>query len=292
MSLRVPVATLRIFDAAARHQSFKAAALELSLTPSAVSHAVKRMEDSLGVPLFERSGRSLLLTPSGEALKAHTDRAFEELRVGLEMVSARRPQILRLHCAPSFAANWLTPRLSRFIAQHPEVELRLSAGVDYARFDTDEFDADIIYGPPRQKGLEVMPLCEEIVTPLCSPAMAERIKAVGDLLQQPLIQSEFKQVRWPEWFELNGIPRPSLPQGSRFDRSFLALTAAANGLGVALESTLLAETEIASGKLVQPLEGSTRPISYIGHHLVHPHAFRTRAPLRLFKEWIRAELRL
>lgn len=130
MSLRVPVATLRIFDAAARHQSFKAAALELGLTPSAISHAVKRMEDSLGVPLFERSGRSLLLTPSGETLKAHTDRAFEELRIGLEMVSARRPQILRLHCAPSFAAYWLTPRLSRFIAQHPEVELRLSAGVE------------------------------------------------------------------------------------------------------------------------------------------------------------------
>ncbi len=290
MTLKVPVATLRIFESAARWQSFHAAAQELGLTPSAISHAMKRMEDSLGIVLFEREGRSLRLTASGETLKLHASRAFEEMRLGLDMVSARKSHLLRLHSAPSFAANWLTPRLAGFLALHPEIEVRLSAGVDYARFDTDEFDADIVYGQPRQKGLDVTPLCEEAVTPLCSPKLAEHIHSVEDLLRHPLIQSEFKQIRWPQWLEANGAANAHVPLGSRFDRSFLALIAAANGLGVALESTLLAQADLAAGRLVEPLKDRNKPLTYIGHYFVCPRGQRPRAPLRLFRTWLLAEL--
>jgi len=290
MPFKVPIANFRVFEAAARRQSFHAAAAELNLTPSAVSHAIRRMEEALGVVLFERVGRGVSLSSEGQTLMGYTERAFEELQRGLEAVAIRAPRLLRLHCAPSFAAQWLTPRLARFFAQCPEVEVRLSAGVEYARFDTGEFDADIIYGLPRQEGLAVLPLREETVTPLCAPHIAESIESPTDLLRHPLIQSDNKQVRWPAWFALNGIAVPSLSRGSRFDRSFLAIAAAADGLGVALESTLLAEREMARGRLVAPLAGRAENIRYVGHHLVYPRPFEHRVQLRLFAQWLAREL--
>jgi len=267
---KVPIQTLRVFEAAARWQSFHAAASELNLTPSAISHTIRKMEEALGVLLFERVGRGVALSSEGQALLGYTERGFDELLRGLDAVSTRSPRLLRLHCAPSFAAQWLTPRLGRFFAQHTEIEMRLSAGVEYARFDTGEFDADIMYGHPRQEGLVVLPLKEETVTPLCAPHIAGEIESPADLLRYPLIQSDSKQVRWPAWFSVNGVAVPSISRGSRFDRSFLAIAAAADGLGIALESTLLAEREIARGRLIAPLAGRAQDIRYVGHHLVFP----------------------
>ena len=235
MPLKVPISTLRVFEAAARWQSFHAAASELNLTASAVSHSIRKMEEALGVVLFERIGRGVSLSSEGQTLMGYTERGFDELQRGLEAVSSRAPRLLRLHSGPSFAAQWLAPRLARFFVQCPDVEVRLSAGVEYARFDTGEFDADIMYGLPRQEGLVVLPLKEETVTPLCAPHIAETIESPTDLLRHPLIQSDNKQVRWPAWFALNGIAVPSTSRGLRFDRSFLAIAVAADGLGIALE---------------------------------------------------------
>src|ERR671928_669523 len=143
MPFKVPIATLRIFEAAARRQSFHAAATELNLTPSAVSHAIRKIEQALGVVLFERIGRGVTLSSEGQTLMGYTERAFDELQRGLEAVAGRAPRLLRLHCAPSFAAQWLTPRLADFLKQNPSIEVRLAAGTDYTRFNSDEFDADI-----------------------------------------------------------------------------------------------------------------------------------------------------
>ena len=149
----VPLSAIRVFEAAARRRSFKAAAEELNRSASAVSHGVRKLEESLGVALFARAGQGVALTASGEALLDHVGRALEALNRGLDLVASRGPQLLRLHCAPSFAAQWLTPRLARFLREHPGIEVRLAAGMDYARFTNDEFDADIVYGPPRAEGL-------------------------------------------------------------------------------------------------------------------------------------------
>lgn len=287
----VPLSAIRIFEAAARRRSFKAAAGELNLSPSAVSHALRKMEEALGVVLFERVGQGIVPTPAGEALCDHVGRAFAELNRGFDLVANRGPQLLRLHCAPSFAAQWLAPRLARFLSAHPGFEVRLAAGMDYARFITDEFDADIVYGPPRGEGLVRMPLGPETVTPLCDPARAARIREPADLLAQTLIQSDNKQVRWTHWFERNQLAaQPNA--GIRFDRSFLALAAAADGLGVALESTRLAEREVAAGRLVAPLAGRSQDISYVGHHFVCPADVRRRAPLRVFARWLAEELEI
>ena len=289
MLRNVSLSAVRAFETAARTGSFRAAALELNLSPSAISHAIVNLEQSLGAVLFDREGRAIHLTADGEQLMRHVGEAFEELRRGVDAVTNRGPQLLRLHCAPSFAAQWLSPRLAGFLAQHPKVCVRLAASTDYASFTNDEFDLDIVYGPPRNVG-RVIPLGEELITPICAPAMAETLRAPDDLLQMLLIQSDRKQVRWPDWFIENGLTPPSQQSGMRFDRSFLALAAAADGLGVALESTRLAERELAAGRLVAPLLETGRNIRYVGHYLIcSPTALRRRQVV-VFAKWLCAEL--
>jgi len=297
MRPHLPLSALRAFEAVARTGSFRAAAADLGLTPSAVSHAIRGLEALLAVRLFLRDGRGIRLTPQGETLMAHVERGFGELRLGIGAIAARGPERLRLHCAPSFAAQWLVPRLKRLLEEHPGLELRIAAGADYTRFQGDEFDADIVYGSPRPEqygaqvfqALAVLPLGVETVTPLCAPWLAGAIRTPRDLFGQTLIESVVKKVRWPDWFSAHGLIAPE-STGPRFDRSFLSLSAAAEGLGVALESLRFAERELASGRLVRPLAGVAEDVTYIGHWLVFPRARRYAPALRLFIEWLGREL--
>ncbi|MBK1661288.1 LysR family transcriptional regulator [Paracraurococcus ruber] len=296
MPPHLPLTALRAFEAAGRTGSFRAAAEDLGLTPSAVSHAIRGLERDLGARLFERDGRAIRLTPEGETLLRHVERGFGALQLGIGSVAARRPQLLRLHSAPSFAAQWLVPRLGRLLEDCPGLELRIAAGTDYTRFLADEFDADIVYGLPAaeqvgQSGTLVLPLGTEVVAPLCAPALAPSIRSPRDLLGQVLIESDNKRVRWPAWFAANGVPAPA-PRGPRFDRSFLSLSAASDGLGVALESTLLAERELAAGRLVRPLQGRCEDVVYTGHWLVFPRPRRYVRAMQLFLGWLGRELRL
>ncbi len=287
MSREVSLSSLRVFEAAARTRSFKLAAVDLSLTPSAVSHGVRKLERELGTTLFARDGRTVSLTHEGKVLLASVERGFAELRRGIEAVSASVPGLLRVHCAPSFAAQWLGPRLPRFLAAHPGVEVRLASGTDYRRFDS--FDADIIYGNPPSDAT-ALSLGHETVSPLCTRALAERVSTPADLLGLPLIESDNKRVRWGDWFIANGLEAPAR-HGPRFDRSFLAIGAAVDGLGVALESLLLADRELASGKLVQPLRGLAQDVIYTGHWLAFPSR-RSSSGLSAFVDWLVAELKL
>jgi DNA-binding transcriptional LysR family regulator len=287
---KIPLSVLRSFEAAGRSGSFRLAADELGLTPGAVSHAIAKLEDALGVSLFARTTRSVALTPEGETLLSHMERAFNDMRQGLERVSSRGQRLLRLHAAPSFAAQFLAPRLPRFLEANPSVEIRLAAGTDYARFKTDEFDADIVYGAlPTSPGLLAIDLAQETVTPLCTPALAANIRNPADLLTQKLIHSDNKQIRWADWFGANGIKAPA-PHGLRFDRSFLAIGAAVDGQGVALESTLLAGRELSQHRLVAPLAGTARDLTYIGHHFVYPRARQGSALIESFLAWLLKEL--
>lgn len=285
----ISLSAIRTFEAAARHGTFRAAASELNLSPSAVSHAIVKLERDLGVALFDRSSRTIHLTNEGEALMRHVSAAFEELRKGIESVSARRSQLLRLHCAPSFAAQILSPRLPTFLAAHPGLEVRIAASTEYARFVDGEFDADIVYGKPKGDHLVVELLGVELVTPLCSPALADGLRVPSDLLSRTLIRSDNKRVSWRDWFAANGLTAPAT-QAMSFDRSFLAIAAAADGLGVALESTRLAQREILSGKLVAPFSGRTRDLRYVGHYLCYPKSGSQRRMVGAFAEWLRAEL--
>jgi DNA-binding transcriptional LysR family regulator len=287
----LPLGALRAFEVAGRTGSFRAAGEELGISPSAVSHAIRKLEDLIGSELFERAGRAVRLNASGEALFRHVSSGFDELRHGLERIGSRSGNLLRLHCAPSLATQWLMPRLKHLLAENDGLEVRLSASTDYPRFHNDEFDADICYGPPRQEGLIVLPLGEETVTPLCAPELADRIREPADLVSLELIESEHKRVRWAAWFAANGLSPPT-PRGNRFDRSFMAIAAAVDQLGVTLESTRLAEREIASGQLVMPLAGRCNDIRYVAHYLVFPPTAKPRRSVRMFASWLAKELRI
>ncbi|TCR70427.1 LysR substrate-binding domain-containing protein [Bosea sp. BK604] len=288
---RLPLSALQAFEAAARTGSFRAAGEEIGISPSAISHAVRKLEGLMGTALFDREGRAVHLNTAGEALMRHISAGFDEMRQGIETVGPRSGNLLRLHCAPSMAAQWLLPRLRGLLEAQPGLEVRLAAGVDYPRFEQDEFDADICYGPPRQEGLIVIPLGEEVVTPLCAPDLAAQITSPKDLVTAKLIDSDNKRVRWNNWFQANDIAPPT-PRGSRFDRSFMAIAAAVDGLGVALESTRLAEREIAAGQLVAPLAGRAQDVRYVGHYLVFPRVAKARSSVRMFTRWLTQELGL
>jgi LysR family transcriptional regulator, glycine cleavage system transcriptional activator len=287
---------LRAFEAATRTGSFRTAADDLGLTPSAVSHAIRGLERDLGTVLFEREGRSVRLTPEGETLMHHVERGFGELQLGIGSIAARKPQLLKLHCAPSFAATWLVPRLRRLLTECAGLELRLATGTDYTKFLADEFDADIVYGSPSpdyygsltQQGVVVLPLGTEVVTPLCAPSLAPAIRSPRDLFGHTLIESDNKKVRWPAWFAANGLAAP-VSRGPRFDRSFMSLSAAVDELGIALESLLLAERELASGRLVRPLQGCCEDITYTGHWIVFPRAKRYARSIVMFLGWLGRE---
>lgn len=285
----VSLSSLKAFEAAARLGSFRDAAAELNLSASAVSHAIVALERSVGVPLFERHHRSVKLTPDGAVLMQHASVAFEELRTGLERISSVRSGLLRLHCAPTFATQVISPRLPRFLALFPDIEVKIAASTEYARFADGEFDADIVYGTPAGEDITVLPLGEETITPLCSPEMARTIGKADDLLSMVLIRSDLKRIQWQAWFAANSIPTAPTP-GMSFDRSFMSIAAAANGLGVALESTLLACPELASGRLVAPLADRSAPLRYFGHSLVYPNAGSNRQLVRKFADWLIAEI--
>ncbi len=292
----LPLTALRAFEAAARTGSFRAAAEALGVTPSAVSHAVRGLEVTLKTTLFLRDGRQIALTGQGEALLRHVQLGFDELKRGIAAITGRKRMLLRLHSAPSFAAQWLVPRLPRLFGDAEGLDLRIAASAAYTRFQNDEFDVDIVYGVTwaeeyarsRHPRIVVLPLGEETVTPMCSPALAERIGSPHDLLVQTLIESDNKQVRWPVWFAANGVATPEA-RGPRFDRSFLSISAAADGLGVALESTRLAERELTCGRLVRPLPAA-RDVAYVGHWLTFPCAERYRLELQIFIGWLATEL--
>ncbi|TBY72519.1 LysR family transcriptional regulator [Rhizobium leguminosarum bv. viciae] len=280
------LSAMRIFEAAARLGTFRAAAEELNLSPSAVSHAIVRLERDLGVALFERTTRRVSLTLAGQTLLNHASNAFEELRRGVEQISSNKAQLLRLHCAPSFAAQVLSPRLPQFLKENPGIEVRVAASTNYARFVDGLFDADVVYGEPlNREDLIVIPLSEEIVSPLCAPEVALQIKSPRDLLHQPLIRSDLKRIQWIDWFEANDLGPPPPPSMS-FDRSFLAVDAAVNGLGVALESDVLARRELENGKLVRPLHRICRDNRYIGHYLAYPKSGSQRRLARAFADWL------
>lgn len=286
---RLPLSALRVFEAAGRTCSFALAAKELDLSASAVSHSIRKLESASGLILFTRSTRTVALTVRGGMLLEFVQRGLAEMSRGFAVASSGGSTPLRLHVAPTFATQWLVPKLSRFVAQCPDIDLRISASTDYATFQNDDFDLDIVYGEPQPSTHEKIPLLIEELTPLCSPEIAGSIKSPKDLYSQNLIQSEGQSIQWKGWFAANDLLTPS-QFGLAFDRSSMGISAAVDGLGVVLESLLLAERELASGQLVCPLRGTTNSVRYVAHYLVHPRRHRHHEAFTRFKNWLLGEL--
>ncbi len=285
----IPLSHLRIFEVAGRRGAFTFAAKELGLTASAVSHSIRKLEELLTVTLFKRSTREITLTKDGLILLEHIQRGFAEIKHGLDVITSNKNQQLRVHSTPSFANQWLLPRLTEFVNQFPDIEISISSSNEVVEFEQDKFDADIVYNEPAKSLYKKIPLSVEVLTPLCAPEVAAKIKRPEDLYKQALIQCDLQIYQWAGWFEANNmIPPIRFPL--HFDRSYMAINAAIKGLGVVLESTLLAEQEIKNGLLVSPLIDITNEIHYIGHYLVYPERHHHNAALETFREWLLTQL--
>jgi LysR family transcriptional regulator, glycine cleavage system transcriptional activator len=285
-----PLTALRAFEAAARHKSFKLAADELHVTPSAVSHAVAALEEFLGVKLFHRRVRRLLLTDAGGAYLAPLTRAFDAIGAATHEISARkRADLVTLASMPTFARVWLMPRLKTFLVAHPDVDLRVRAAVDFTEMMADDVDAAIAYGRGGWHDLVVDRLVEERMVPLCSPALRNGtppLHAPADLARHTLIHTETKLVTWAMWLEAVGVEGADAHRGPRFNRADLALEAASTGLGVALDNPLFARSHLARGSLVVPFDPSVALHDLGGYYLVCRPEKTTLPKVEAFRRWI------
>ncbi|MCX5543405.1 LysR substrate-binding domain-containing protein [Paraburkholderia sp. CNPSo 3076] len=280
---------LRAFEAAARLQSFALAARELHLTPSAISHQVKDLEAYFGRPLFIRRNRRIDPTPEALRLLDSLSRVFDVIESACTEVSlAPQAQVLAVYSAPSFAVKWLGPRLADFARHHPNITLRLSTGpepLDLTR--AQEIDVAISYGGALERpGVETVALGVEPLVPMCSPALLASAGSVEALMQEAtLIDSPLSRVTWCDWFAANGLPLTDRPRPS-FDRAALAISAAADGMGVVLESTRLAERELARGDLVEV--GADRFTRFLREtHFVSCRTIDIRqSRLAAFRQWL------
>jgi LysR family transcriptional regulator, glycine cleavage system transcriptional activator len=283
---------LKAFESAVRRGSFAAASNELRLTPSAVSHQVKLLEDQLGVRLFSRVGRSVVPTDSGERYYREVTAALSRIKAAtVDLTSSGKSDRLSVHSAPSFATQWLLPRLPEFLAAHPELDVVFWATSPPYNLMANNCDVDIQYGATGVEGLDIMPFPTERVVPMCSPALAHGIRPIRsaeDLRFYPLIHSDHCLVRWPDWLERHPGLSLNLDRGLHFDRSYMSLSTAAAGLGVCLDSTLLAHAELASGRLVKPLGDDGREVQ--GHRLACLMGDKDSPKIVTFKAWLRAVL--
>jgi len=290
MSAIPPITNLVAFEAVARRRSFMIAAAELHLTASAVSHQVSRLEQDLGIRLFERNAHGVRLSQAGERYLARIGGALSAITSATEDMRQGVNNSLYVHCAPSLATLWLLPRLRRFAQMHPDIALNLSAAHTHSDFELGQSDIDIRYGVPQWNDVVVEALFEERIVPLASPAFIRqhRLKRISQLLDVPLIQSNVSVIQWSDWFEKYSDQRAPDHFTIRFDRAQMSLDAAAQELGVALESATMAGLHLAQGKLV-PVFGLDKSICVKAHFFVYPAKHRKRPAVEAFLAWMHAE---
>ncbi|UOO82210.1 LysR substrate-binding domain-containing protein [Uruburuella testudinis] len=283
-----PLKALQAFEAAARNGSFIAAAEELFLTPSAVSHQIRQLENRLGLKLFHRGHRSIELTDVGQRYARAVSTSFKQIQAATRDIECSgKSDILTIQSTPSFAAQWLMPRLARFSAQHDDIDVRLNASMQMADIHAEEADVVIRYGDVfAEKGIVMESLPEENIQVLCPPCL---MPSEGfSLCHQVLIHSEVNLYQWRDWAGEYGVGGLALDRGPRFDRTFMAIHAATDGVGVALESALMAERELSEGKLLLPLADMGIKIST--HKLLYSKIKAQSPKIVLFRAWLYGEL--
>jgi LysR family glycine cleavage system transcriptional activator len=295
-----PLNALRAFEAAARHLSLTRAAQELHVTAGALSHQIRGLEDLLGQKLFERGVRSIALTPAGKLLYPGLQTGFARIQEAVAGLGAAGDQrVLVISTPPGFTAKWLAPRLYRFAAAHPDIDVRVSSSFGYANFTTDGIDVALRNLPldaAPDPALVVEKLVEVSLVPVCSPRLSAAhgpISGATALARVPLIHDDTLAGRrevptWADWFRAAGVQGVDVSRGLRFNSTDHALDAAGEGAGVLLAHDLLAYDELRTGRLVIPV---ARAVSTgRGYYFVCPKSRSERPQVRAFRTWIKQEL--
>ncbi len=290
-----PLDLLRSFEAAARHLSFTLAGQELFLTQSAVSRQIQQVEAALGVPLFVRRHRALALTEAGRVMQRAVVDCLERLRDATSRVrtSATMRQV-SLTCTPGFASLWLIPRLARFTAQHPDVDVRISATMDLLDVERHQVDVAVRFCLTRDG--EGSPLFEEVVLPVCAPALVTNrqnpLKKPAQLVNHTLLAVEMPQgmaltVDWEPWIRVMGLGELRMKNTVRFTQYADAIAAAVAGQGVAIGRMPLLAQLMKDKRLVAPFGGGAA--SQRGYYVILGTRGRRNADALDFERWLRAE---
>jgi LysR family glycine cleavage system transcriptional activator len=307
-----PLNALRTFEAAARHLSFKKAADELSVTPTAVSHQIQQLEEILGNRLFVRLNRSLELTAAGEACLPKLQESFELMEQSMEEIqNSHCADTLTISAAPAFAMRWLMPRLHRFAMAHPNIDVRVSTQIQLAgpkmrgrvrdrerenvKYITDEMDIAITFGKGDYRDLWVDKVLSLSITPLCSPKLlhgSRPLREPADIRHHDMLHDDRGKMYegkayWKTWLEAVGVTNLDLDRGTHFTHSILALEAAAEGLGVAISTPSLASADLQSGRLVMPFACQV-PLDY-AYYMVGNEDSAQRNVVKLFRAWLLEE---
>lgn len=286
------MAQLQAFECAARHGSFTKAALELSLTQSAVSRQVKALEEQLGVLLFERVRKRVVLSTAGRQLLGPAKRllAQSEDMVMRARSATEGKSVLSIATLPTFGTRWLLPRLKDFLAGHPGLLVDVASRSQPFDLAGEGFDLAIHYGQPVWASATCTYLCGEVIQPVASPAfLAGRApSSCEDLVGSPLLHLATRPKLWAEWFQRQGVEGEFAFKGNRFDQFSMVIEAAISGIGYALLPLYLIEDEIASGKLRIALDSPMATEN--AYYVVVPEGSNTSAGVDEFRRWITAQV--
>lgn len=289
-----PLNALRAFEAIARHLSFAKAADELHVTPAALSHQIRALEEQLGLALFHRRTRAIELTDAGRLIYPGLRAGFESVRGAMAQLDRSRDgNVLVISATPGLVAKWLMPRLWRFLHVHPDIDARVSAAMKVADFAAEDVDVAIRLSKGDHPDLYVEKLSDDSLLPLCSPRLVEQgLHSVADLPRFPLIHYDIQMSmrappQWVDWFAVAGL-QGDATRGLKVNVADHALDAAVAGAGVTLSFKLIASDDVHSGRLVCPF-GPELPLAS-GYHFVCPKGYETRPSVRAFRDWLFAEM--
>lgn len=283
-----PFAAVRAFEAAARHLSYTRAADELCLSPSAISHQVRSLEEYLDTKLFERRNNKMQLTLTGRAYAGKMTSLLDVFEADSLDAADTANKSLRVLCTPGFAARWLVPRLDRFV-EPSAVRLRVSVGAPSTDFQTNDADVVIGWADATVAGAEVVPLMQSGRYPVATPNFVREhgIESPEDLRDVTLMHDETMD-QWAEWFAAAGVESPDFPMGPEFPNCELATSGVEQGLGVSLAYDLMVRETVASGRLVRLFETVTMP--FVIYSFVCRRS-RTSEPLiSAFREFVFNEM--
>ncbi|MBW6398864.1 transcriptional regulator GcvA [Roseomonas sp. HJA6] len=301
MSSRLPpLASLRAFEAAARHLSFAKAAEDLLVTPGAVSQQVKQLEDWLGVALFRRLPRGVLLTDAGQLYGSELREVFARLAAASDRVRRHAASpVLTASMSPSLAARWLIPRLGGFRARHPDIDVRIEVNPLPTDFTRENVDVAIRHGPgPSWPGLHADLLFPHIVFPVCSPQLlgsGPKLRDPHDLAHFTLLHEDtwadslgrLHDIPWSAWLAAVGAGEVDASRGLHFAQTHMSLQAAMAGQGVALANHVLAGEDLRAGRLVRPLPQQVPADS--SYWFICPEATVTHPRVAAFRAWVLEE---
>lgn len=301
-----PLNALRAFEVAARHSNFRKAADELHVTPAAISHQVKTLEDYLGMQLFHRRTRALELTDAARACLPRLREGFEALAAAAALIRTHsHRETLTVKMAPSFAVKWLGRRIHRFVFAHPDIDVHIEASprtIDGRPDDGDENtqrstlpaegDVAIRFGTGKYPGYRAEKLFSVAVTPMCAPHVATgalALRQAEDLRHHVLLHDDTLNIddgrsKWEMWLAAAGVDDVNITRGPHFNHAALALDAAIDGTGIALSYPLLASADLAAGRLIMPFDLAL-PLDS-AYYVVCPEAVADQPKVTAFRNWL------